>query len=87
MGYNIYIKKEEVSISVKEWLDLVEKDIELEPIEIFEGNLNNGTTIVVGTPNSAIWKGIVPFVYNRGCIRVKNPDNSVLLKMLMLQKI
>lgn len=93
MGYELHIKRAEENkkINKEEWLQYIKSDVEFEPIEGFSATLNQNEKITVSTPNAGIWKsdkGEIPFTFYEedGEIALKNPENWMIKKMLVIAK-
>ena len=93
MGYELHIKRAEENkkINKEEWLQYIKSDVEFEPIEAFSATLNQNEKITVSTPNAGIWKsdkGEIPFTFYEedGEIALKNPENWMIKKMLVIAK-
>ena len=92
MGYELNIQREENNkISKEEWITYMEADPEFNPIEEFSADLGNNEVLTVPTPNGGLWisdKGEVPFTFSEkyGEITVKNPENWVIEKMILIAK-
>lgn len=91
MGYELHIQREDKSKKIKlsEWKDYVLNDFEFESIEEFSANFGNGRVLTISTPNAGLWKspkGDVPFTFSEkyGWITVKNPDDWVIAKMILI---
>lgn len=85
MGYDLHITRREFhaddhgpEISSEEWLQVVEKDeeLELEP--------ENGPYFAKFLGNCSYGRGMGWFDWANGCISTKNPDEAILAKMLKL---
>ena len=88
MGYDISIKRLDSRISRNEWLSYIEEDSEFELINDFSTKLPSDKTLTTEIPNSGLWKKEIPFIYNEehGNVQVKNPDISVIEKMISISR-
>ncbi|WP_299161146.1 hypothetical protein [uncultured Tenacibaculum sp.] len=91
MGYELCIKRKEESqkITKEEWSEYIKSDSQFEPIEEFSAKINENDAFTVSTPNAGLWKsdeGEVPFTFYEECgeITVKNPDNRIIEKMILI---
>jgi hypothetical protein len=91
MGYELSIKREDENqkISKEQWSEYIKSDSQFEPIEEFSAELNESDTLTISTPNAGLWKsdkGEIPFTFYEeyGEITVKNPDNWIIEKMILI---
>ncbi|MBD3636000.1 MAG: hypothetical protein HUJ25_01560 [Crocinitomicaceae bacterium] len=89
MGYELNIERnKENLITASEWSDYLTNDPEFEAIEEFTAKSNDGLELSISTPNGGLWKKEVPFTFNEkwGQITVKNPDDSIIEKMIQISE-
>jgi hypothetical protein len=88
MGYELSIKIIGSKIPRAKWISYVQDDEEFELIQEFSSELTSGEEFIAKTLNIGLWKNDVPFIFmeDEGEIHVKNPDLSVIEKMILVAK-
>jgi hypothetical protein len=97
MGYDVHITRaaawaesESLPISIKEWLEYVERDPEMRLDNIARVSTRDGTVVSYENPGLSVWTAysgheragsMAWFDYRNGRIVVKNPDKEILTKM------
>jgi hypothetical protein len=97
MGYDVHITRkndwsdpEGPEISLAEWLAVVEADPEMRLDGYAESRLDNGEVFRTEKPGLSVWTAysqhaqggnMAWFLYSRGEVIVKNPDEEILGKM------
>lgn len=91
MGYELSIKRKDENnkITKEQWAEYMKIDSDFEPIEEYSTEFNEGDTLTIAIPNPGLWKsdkGEVPFTFYEeyGEITVKNPNNSIIEKMVLI---
>ncbi|HBF35454.1 TPA: hypothetical protein DDW35_12905 [Candidatus Sumerlaeota bacterium] len=95
MGYDLHITRKGnwsengPDIALEEWVRRAESDPSLQITDSFSADFSDGSRLTYSSEGLALWNGHssenpIPFDFRGGQIVVKNPDEEIVQKMVLL---